>query len=261
MEKEGYLEELVEDEVPIASRMQDFRGLEEEVAFLRRHGQTLAEDEYQSRMQNILDYSMNLLKHSVRNQTTGEYGRPAKEIFLENLDGQVPENMGIYVASVDIDKFKTFNDNYGHKNGDVVLSKVARIARESLRRGEGSAFHVSGEEIEVIYFAEDDSIAKKIAQRIRSNVESEGVFRFRRDYEAEQEEIPVTVSMGITRYVQEKETIEDAIHRADTYGLQYAKNHGRNQVEFVDVTMDSGKYTVLLRDPARYEYEHEENTR
>ncbi len=67
----------------------------------------------------------------------------------------------------DIDKFKRFNDTYGHQEGDVVLRKVGKLVPEYIRHNVDSGYRYGGEEFVVIMPQADKEKALDIAERIR----------------------------------------------------------------------------------------------
>lgn len=70
---------------------------------------------------------------------------------------------------MDIDKFKAFNDTYGHQAGDQILKTVGRIVRHSIRGGMDTGFRYGGDEFAVILPATDGSQAEVVADRLRKS--------------------------------------------------------------------------------------------
>ncbi len=117
---------------------------------------------------------------------------------------------------IDIDFFKSFNDTFGHVEGDVALRQVAgEIARST--RGDDLAARFGGEEFCVLSLAEPE-LAAKIAERIRRAVaESSWAKR------------EVTVSIGICS-LQGSNVDERALFQRADAALYRAKDAGRNRV-------------------------------
>jgi len=124
---------------------------------------------------------------------------------------------------IDIDFFKKVNDVYGHLAGDAVLSGLVRILEENARASD-IVFRYGGEEFLVLCQSVPRKNVEAMAERIRQAVE-EYIFQ------AENQEIKITVSIGVYVAVpQIGDRIEAFIERADQL-LYKAKEGGRNRVE------------------------------
>lgn len=123
----------------------------------------------------------------------------------------------------DIDRFKQFNDLYGHQMGDQVLKLVARSLKDSIREGDLPARY-GGEEFAVILPNASIEVAGEIGERIRRTIASRRIVR--RDSKVELGAI--TLSAGIALYTP-GETLASLIDRADE-ALYVAKRSGRNKV-------------------------------
>ncbi|MFO8057009.1 MAG: diguanylate cyclase [bacterium] len=127
---------------------------------------------------------------------------------------------------IDIDNFKSFNDNYGHLLGDRILYEVAQLLRETLRVHD-IVGRYGGEEFGLLMPATDDKGALVVAERYRKRVEEFVLF------EADKE-LRITISLGVASSPHpEIKTVDDLIRLADN-ALYKAKSNGRNRVEVVD---------------------------
>lgn len=126
----------------------------------------------------------------------------------------------ISILFLDIDDFKNLNDTLGHHTGDKVLVRVAKILKNDIRKSDILA-RWGGEEfiIALIDSNIDDSkmLSEKLRVLIQTDLELNKIAKRR-----------VTVSFGLTK-LNEKETIEEAISRADK-AMYLSKNAGKNQV-------------------------------
>ena len=123
----------------------------------------------------------------------------------------------------DIDRFKSVNDTWGHDVGDEVLREFAQRLRENVR-GIDLACRMGGEEFVVVMPDTDAAVAEKVAERIRARI-ADAPFTIGPDGRT----IPVTVSVGVSTMMRDKDTAEAMLKRADL-ALYEAKNGGRNRV-------------------------------
>ena len=148
---------------------------------------------------------------------------PNFRAFRERIDGEIeradryPERFGILV--LDLDRFKKYNDSFGHLAGNDALQRVARAVRESVRTVDFAARY-GGEEFAVILPQTDVDGAVRIAERIRGAVEA---------LPAPPDGAQVTVSIGAALYPDDGRTAEALFSVADER-LYEAKGRGRNCV-------------------------------
>lgn len=127
--------------------------------------------------------------------------------------------LGLLIA--DIDFFKKINDTYGHRAGDEVLKNFAGILKKNLRVYD-FAGRYGGEEFIVCLVECDIEESFKVAERLRTEVQSQSMFRTE-----DNREIFVTASFGVTALEQEPKSIDQLIKEADE-ALYKAKRSGRN---------------------------------
>lgn len=124
---------------------------------------------------------------------------------------------------MDIDHFKTFNDEYGHQGGDVVLQGVSSLIKNSIRSVDIAARY-GGEEISVILPETDIAGALNIAEKIRSGIEK-SVFHH------DGNDMKVTISIGASQWTPARPLTAEAMVKEADKALYRAKNNGRNRVE------------------------------
>jgi diguanylate cyclase (GGDEF)-like protein len=151
-----------------------------------------------------------------------------KRFFLDSLDREIRQSQrgkqSICVMMLDLDKFKSVNDTYGHLAGDAVLAEFAKRASSVLRGGELLARY-GGEEFSILCAPATLEQAKLAAERVRAITASAPVI-------TESVEIPMTVSIGMACYCGDGELdAKDLLGQADAQ-LYRAKQNGRNQVQF-----------------------------
>lgn len=123
------------------------------------------------------------------------------------------------VLLLDIDHFKTINDQLGHAAGDDCLRKIGVIMRNAVRGGD-TAGRIGGEEFLVVMPGATRDVAIGVAERLRLAVALGGM----RYANGE----PVTTSIGAA-VMQIGDTVEQLLARADR-GLYEAKRQGRNRI-------------------------------
>lgn len=138
--------------------------------------------------------------------------RADEEITRSSRFGEV-----FCLLSMDLDFFKTYNDVHGHLCGDDVLRKVGETIKQSIRSID-IAFRYGGDEFSIILPQTSVDAAYKVAERIRTALESEVDTRSRL----------LTCSIGIASWPTDGVMREELIRKADT-ALYYAKRTGRNR--------------------------------
>ena len=142
------------------------------------------------------------------------------EYLNENIEKSLIENDTFCVAMIDLDFFKSVNDNFGHLVGDQILIGVVARMKSNLREGDMLGRY-GGEEFVLIFPHASIKVVKQILVRICKHV-ADDVFQ------VEQDSIPITVSIGATDN-HKNDNEQDLLGRAD-HALYKAKNNGRNQV-------------------------------
>jgi diguanylate cyclase (GGDEF)-like protein len=136
----------------------------------------------------------------------------------------IREKLPLSVLMLDVDKFKAYNDTYGHPQGDTALREVARVLTGSIERPGDFAARWGGEEFIVLLPDTDIDGALKVAERIRSGVENKIIPR------TDGSSTKITVSIGVNTLIPAQDSlIDDFISRADK-ALYTAKATGRNKV-------------------------------
>ena len=125
------------------------------------------------------------------------------------------------VMMLDIDCFKSINDNFGHAVGDEALQRVSEICRESLREIDLLG-RLGGDEFAIVLNEVTLSAAMLIAERLRLAIH-ESEFVTEQGIRA-----PLSVSIGVAEYPLDLEDFSDLMKRADI-ALYRAKNSGRNR--------------------------------
>ncbi|MCP3715492.1 sensor domain-containing diguanylate cyclase [Paraburkholderia sp. CNPSo 3281] len=125
---------------------------------------------------------------------------------------------------VDIDRFKAYNDAYGHQAGDDALAAVARCIGENIRRPADSAARYGGEEFVVVLPDTPPAGAELIAEQIREAISDLAIEHAGSEYGR------VTASIGTACWMPEQDSDVSAVIRAADEALYTAKATGRNKV-------------------------------
>ncbi len=124
------------------------------------------------------------------------------------------------ILLLDVDRFKSINDTYGHKAGDKALTVIARTIAEHVR-GTDFCARIGGEEFLLLLPETSLNEAVNVGEKLRQSVEA-CHFAFKGS------RVPVTISAGVSEF-RGGDGIDDVFTRADE-ALYQAKNGGRNQV-------------------------------
>jgi len=168
----------------------------------------------------FLNYDL-LERLAITDELTGLYNRTKLDEFLQNelnRSQRFGHTFGIVV--LDIDHFKSINDNYGHQVGDEILMGMAQMIKEHLRSTD-KAIRWGGEEFIIIYLETSPDEVMQLAEGLRQKIE-EHLFKTVGS---------VTASFGVTLY-KNGDTIPSIIKRADK-ALYLAKESGRNCVKYL----------------------------
>ncbi|MBE7412534.1 MAG: sensor domain-containing diguanylate cyclase [Leptospiraceae bacterium] len=140
----------------------------------------------------------------------------------EEMDRCRKKNSKLALLFTDVDKFKVFNDTYGHQAGDVVLIEVAKKLIESARKNDIPARY-GGEEFCVVMPGASMEEGFEMGEKIRKAIESTVVKNPNTG-----EDLRVTISVGVTEFHPNDKNNKELIERADK-ALYQAKHGGRNR--------------------------------
>ncbi|MBB5496448.1 diguanylate cyclase (GGDEF)-like protein [Paraburkholderia sp. MM5384-R2] len=129
---------------------------------------------------------------------------------------------------VDLDRFKAYNDTYGHQAGDDALASVARCIAHSIRRPRDTAARYGGEEFVVVLPDTNASGAQAVAEKISAAVNALNIAHVGSEHGC------VTVSIGATSCRPDEDDDVASVVRAADAALYEAKAHGRNRVATVE---------------------------
>lgn len=156
---------------------------------------------------------------SITDPLTGLLNRRyLEERLIEEISRSQRHGYPMSFMMIDVDAFKSYNDNYGHTEGDKALQLVGQCLKATLR-GADVAARFGGEEFSILLPQTTLKEAVTIAERIRQRVEKTN-FPNRQ----------VTISIGIAACSEELQTAPILVEAADK-ALYQAKENGRNNVQ------------------------------
>jgi len=153
---------------------------------------------------------------------TGIYNRRGLLKAAENMIQQTLRyGWPLSVAIMDIDHFKTVNDQCGHQEGDHILQMISRTVSAGLR-GTDLFGRIGGEEFLIIMYNTPIKAAVELAGRLRLTIEN--------NISSGQPPRRITASFGVAQLSEQINNMDDLIKFADD-ALYRAKQNGRNRVE------------------------------
>ena len=161
-------------------------------------------------------------------ELTGIYNRRhLTEVLETETKRSARTGRPLSLAMLDVDHFKSLNDEYGHAVGDHVLMTVAKLLKDKLRSTDIIA-RFGGEEFVVILFDTPKSAAHTVAEGLR-----EIIAKTTFDTATVTIHNPVTVSIGIASCPDDGGDASVLLEKADE-AMYAAKKNGRNQVTLWD---------------------------
>lgn len=156
---------------------------------------------------------------------TGALNRRGLHSELRTRVEPLPAGEGLAVVALDLDHFKAINDLHGHEAGDEVLQRFSETVRSCLG-GEDLFARLGGEEFVVVLPDRTADSARRMAERIRAEVEA-------LEFAAHSPALQVTVSLGVGT-APGSHPFPTLMRIADQ-ALYQAKRLGRNQVQVLGV--------------------------
>lgn len=135
----------------------------------------------------------------------------------------------ISLLFIDIDFFKSFNDNYGHQAGDQCLQKIGEMLKHSVRRASDLPARYGGEEFVILLPHTECSEAVALAESIRRQVE---LLNIRHAFSEIADH--VTISLGVAGAMPTPKTDSSQLLAMADAALYKAKEQGRNRVKCYD---------------------------
>jgi diguanylate cyclase (GGDEF)-like protein len=154
-------------------------------------------------------------------------GLPNRRLFIELLKQELRQadrqKTKIAVLFIDLDDFKSVNDSMGHDSGDKVLQMVAQRFMSTLRESDAIA-RIGGDEFAaIICNIKNKTDIEKIAEKL--------INKFNNPFKIENNKFQIGLSMGISIYPDDDNTIDGLIKKADT-AMYQIKSENKNSFVF-----------------------------
>ncbi len=158
---------------------------------------------------------------------------PNRRSFTNHLRSELMDrkysrtNLSLFF--IDLDNFKSINDQWGHDAGDIVLKEAAKRIRSVIRPTDMAARFGGDEFVVMLKDVQDEEGTMAIAERM--------LIEFQNPIKAYGQDYTLTCSIGVAHYPNHGESSEDLIKNADT-ALYYAKEHGKNDLMLFNQQME-----------------------
>ncbi|SED17174.1 response regulator receiver modulated diguanylate cyclase [Pseudomonas mohnii] len=176
--------------------------------------------------QQLLDTNMVLQRLMNSDGLTGLSNRRHFDEYIElEWRRSLREQSQMSLLMIDVDYFKTFNDTFGHLEGDEALRKVATAIRDASARPSDLPARYGGEEFALVLPNTSPGGARLVAEKLRMTVQALKI-----PHISPTEGSSLTISIGLSTITPTAgSNCRELISAADK-GLYQAKNNGRNQV-------------------------------
>jgi len=160
---------------------------------------------------------------AIKDSLTGLYlRRYLLERMPEEISRELRRQKPLSFLMIDIDRFKEYNDKFGHMAGDIVLRTIGFILADFFKEPGNLVCRYGGEEFSVLLPECSKDKALGLAQKVREYIESQAILLRR-------EKTYVTVSIGVAAFPKDAQLKDELIDKADQ-ALYRAKQEGRNRV-------------------------------
>ncbi len=149
--------------------------------------------------------------------------RYINELLDKHIDMTAVEGVDLALIFIDVDKFKVFNDQYGHQNGDILLRELSALMRENVRNKDVVA-RWGGEEFVIVCPNTEEKTAAQLSDSLRESIASHPFMK-----NVMKESLKITISAGVS--VLSRFKTKSALIEAADAALYEAKSGGRNQVK------------------------------
>lgn len=180
----------------------------------------------QSQM-DLVELNHKLIKLSELDGLTGiPNRRKFDQLFLEEWDRAIRDQLPLSVVIIDIDQFKEYNDHYGHQEGDQVLCGVAKSLQNIPKRGTDFVARYGGDEFVAVLPNTDEAGATIVANNMLSNIVSLQI-----NHQYSKTANNITLTIGTSSVTPQLGMDKEELLRMADKALYKATAKGRNRVE------------------------------
>lgn len=183
------------------------------------------------KMSDMIENKLNCVRRSVDEISkidflTNIYNRRYfDQVLIEEWKNCEENKSSLSILMIDVDKFKSYNDIYGHPNGDKCLQNISQAIKDVIQESKNILSRYGGEEFIVLIPNSHLEKAKFIAENIRKSIEKLNIL-----HEGSETYKIVTVSIGIATDIPIKRSSPEKLINMADKALYRAKNSGRNKV-------------------------------
>ncbi len=211
---------------------------------------------FNSMIRSLKESRQKLVEQSTRDFLTGLFNH---RYFQERLSSEINRAQryrhNLCLLIIDVDRFKSINDTFGHPVGDSILLQISQVLLDNIRDIDVAARY-AGDELAFSYALSDLDTGIQVAERIREAIESHHFVPLGIGEEIRENppRINVTVTIGLAQFPDDHATREGLIMAADI-ALCRAKHVSRNSVcAFAscggnETHLDPEHLYQILRDP------------
>jgi diguanylate cyclase (GGDEF)-like protein/PAS domain S-box-containing protein len=163
---------------------------------------------------------------SVTDELTGLKNRRYFNIrFIEEQKRAHRDHRMLTLLLLDVDRFKEYNDSYGHPQGDQVLKAVADAMHATLNRPGDLCFRIGGDEFACLFASNSETESEALAERIRDDLAARLI-----PHAGNPPFGHVTLSLGLAFIGPDSTLTQGEVYELGDQALYRAKHKGRNKV-------------------------------
>jgi diguanylate cyclase (GGDEF)-like protein len=183
---------------------------------------------YESLEDKVAQRTEELQQLAIKDGLTGIFNRREFDIRLSSeWSRSSRDSSSLTLIMIDIDHFKSYNDNYGHPEGDKCIKLVAETLNNAMTRNNDLVARYGGEEFVILMTNTDHEAAELIARRCQDRIKA---LNIRHEFSSTEDHI--TISMGICTMMSLPGLDSAMLVKSADVALYKAKQNGRNQYYF-----------------------------
>lgn len=160
---------------------------------------------------------------AIKDSLTGLYlRRYLVERMKEEVGRELRRHKDLSFLMIDLDRFKDYNDKFGHTAGDIVLKTIGAVLTKTFNEPGMMVCRYGGEEFGVLLPECSKRQAVRLAEELRKQIENQEII-------LRKEKTRISVSIGVASFPEDAQFKEELMAKADQ-AMYKAKNQGRNRV-------------------------------